>query len=96
MICANENLRGFVLFGVLALYNAKARAWFKHNQNADWILSDRSRFETVNALRSLCLRPQGPKLELVEALRRYFNHLLTHGPFGQERVDWSEVVRDAH
>ncbi len=76
--------------------NPKARTWFSSNQAADWILSDWSRFETVNTLRSLCLRRNGPTLELAEGLRRYFNHLVHQGPFEHERVDWQEVIRDAN
>jgi predicted nucleic acid-binding protein len=77
-------------------HNRKARAWFSRHQNEDWILSDWSRFETINSLRSLCLHKPGPHLELAEALRRYLNHLLHHGPFESERVDWQEVLRDAN
>src|SRR5438874_1874872 len=76
--------------------NPKARRWFANHQSADWILSDWSRFETLNTLRGLCLRTNGPRRALAEALRRYFNHLLYHGPFEHERVDWAEVMRDAN
>jgi predicted nucleic acid-binding protein len=76
--------------------NRKARAWFVRYQKDEWLLSDWSRFETLNALRSLCLVTKGPKQQLVEALRRYFNHLLRCGPFEQGRVDWQEVIKDAN
>lgn len=76
--------------------NRRARSWFTAHQNADWILSDWSRLETLNALRSLCLQSKGPKPEGIEALRRYFNRLLYSGPFDYERVDWQEVMRDAN
>jgi predicted nucleic acid-binding protein len=76
--------------------NRKARSWFTAHQNADWILSDWSRFETLNSLRGLCLQSHGPKPERIEALRRYFNHLVYHGPFDYERVDWQEALRDAN
>lgn len=76
--------------------NRKARTWFAAHQTADWILSDWSRFETLNSLRSLCLQTSGPKPEQIEALRRYFNHLTDHGPFDCERVDWHEVLRDCN
>jgi predicted nucleic acid-binding protein len=76
--------------------NRRARAWFTAHQTADWILSDWSRFETLNSLRSLCLQTNGPKPEQIEALRRYFNHLTYHGPFDYERVDWQEVMRDCN
>jgi predicted nucleic acid-binding protein len=52
--------------------NAKARAWFVKHQADDFVISDWSRFETINTLRDLCLRPHPPKPELIEALRRYF------------------------
>jgi predicted nucleic acid-binding protein len=76
--------------------NRKARTWFASHQSAVWVLSDWSRFETLNTLRGLSLRPKGPRPEVAEALRRYFNHLLYHGPFEYERVDWSEVIRDSN
>ena len=76
--------------------NRKARSWFTAHQNADWVLSDWSRFETLNSLRGLCLQSPGPKPERIEALRRYFNHLIYQGPFDYERVDWQEAMRDAN
>lgn len=33
---------------------------------------------------------------MIEALRRYFSHLLQVGPFELAAVDWDEVRRDAH
>ena len=78
------------------IHNRKARTWFSAHQAADWIPSDWSRFETLNTLRGLCLRTNGPRPELVEALRRYFNHLIHCGPFEFERTDWQEVLRDAN
>jgi predicted nucleic acid-binding protein len=47
--------------------NRRARSWFAAHQKADWILSDWSRFETLNALRSLCLQSNGPQPEQIEA-----------------------------
>jgi predicted nucleic acid-binding protein len=76
--------------------NAKARLWFSRHQTDDFILSDWSRFETINTLRDLCLRPHPPRQKLIEALRRYFSHLLQVGPFELAAVDWDEVLRDAH
>jgi hypothetical protein len=37
-----------------------------------------------------------PKPQLIEALRRYFSHLLQVGPFEFAAVDWDEVIKDAH
>ncbi len=76
--------------------NARARAWFAQHQADDFLISDWSRFETVNTLRDLCLRPHPPSRELIEALRRYFSHLLQAGPFEFAPVDWDEVLKDAH
>jgi len=76
--------------------HGRARAWFSRHQNDDWILSEWSRFETINSLRSLCLRPNGPPPEVAEALRRYLNRLLRQGRFNQKRIDWQEVLRDAN
>jgi predicted nucleic acid-binding protein len=76
--------------------NAKARVWFAHHQTDDFLISDWSRFETINTLRDLCLRPHPPKQELIEALRRYFSHLLQVGPFEFAAVDWDVVLKDAH
>ena len=76
--------------------NSKARVWFANHQGDDFLVSDWARFETVNTLRDLCLRPQAPKPELIEALRRYFSHLLQVGPFDFAAVDWDETLKDAH
>jgi predicted nucleic acid-binding protein len=76
--------------------NAQARLWFSSHQSDDFLVSDWARFETINTLRDLCLRPHPPKLELVEALRRYFSRLLQAGPFEFAAVDWDEVLQDAH
>jgi predicted nucleic acid-binding protein len=76
--------------------NAKARVWFARHQAGDFLISDWARFETINTLRDLCLRPHPPRQELIEALRRYFSHLLHTGPFELAAVDWDEVFKDAH
>ena len=76
--------------------NAKARVWFASHQGGDFLVSEWARFETINTLRDLCLRPQPPKAELIEALRRYFSHLLQVGPFEGAAVDWDDVLKDAH
>jgi predicted nucleic acid-binding protein len=76
--------------------NAKARGWFANHQADDFLVSDWARFETINTLRDLCLRPRPPKPELIEALRRYFSHLMRVGPFEFVAVDWDEVLKDAH
>ena len=76
--------------------NAKARAWFAQHQADDFLISDWARFETINALRDLCLRPRPPRQELIEALRRYFSHLLQTGPFEFAAVDWNDVIKDAY
>ncbi|HWX19743.1 MAG TPA: PIN domain-containing protein [Candidatus Binatia bacterium] len=76
--------------------NHKARLWFAGHPNNDWVLSDWSRFETVNSLRNLCTRTSGPRPEVAEALRRFLNRLLIRGPFEQDRVDWQEVIREAN
>ena len=76
--------------------NAKARAWFSSHQSDDFLVSDWARFETINTLRDLCLRPRPPQLELVEGLRRYFSRLLEVGPFEFAAVDWDKTMQDAH
>jgi predicted nucleic acid-binding protein len=76
--------------------NTKARSWFASHQADDFLVSDWARFETINTLRDLCLRPHPPRTELIEALRRYFSHLLIKGPFEYVAVDWDDVLRDAH
>jgi len=45
------------------------------DQSAQWSISAWTEFETVNALRSLCLRPGGPSPDVAESLRRWFKHL---------------------
>lgn len=76
--------------------NARARGWFTKHEKDDLLVSDWARFETTNTLRDLLLRPQPPKPELVEALRRYFSHLAQVGPFEFVPVDWDDVLKDAH
>jgi predicted nucleic acid-binding protein len=76
--------------------NPNARGWFARHQADDFLVSDWARFETVNTLRDLCLRPNPPKPELIEGLRRFFSHLLQVGPFEFVAVDWEEVLRDTH
>ena len=76
--------------------NAKARFWFARHQADDFLVSDWARFETINTLRDLCQRPRPPKPELIEALRRFFAHLLQVGPFEFAAVDWDDVLKDAH
>ena len=76
--------------------NSKARVWFAHHEADNFLVSDWSRFETINTLRDLCLRPHPPRRVLIEALRRYFSHLLLVGPFEFTAVDWDEVLKDAH
>lgn len=78
------------------LRNAKARAWFSNHQSDDFLVSDWARLETINTLRSLCLRPHPPRPELMEGLRRYFSRLLQVGPFELAAVDWDEALQDAH
>ncbi len=75
--------------------NAQARVWFAHHQTDDFLISDWARFETINTLRDLCLRPRPPKQELIEGLRRYFSRLLQVGPFEFAAVDWDEALKDA-
>ena len=76
--------------------NTQARSWFGRHQADDFLVSEWARFETVNTLRNLCLRPRPPKPELVEGLRRYFAHLLETGPFEAVAVDWDEALKDAY
>jgi hypothetical protein len=40
--------------------NGRARVWFANHQADDFLISDWARFETVNTLRDLCLRPHPP------------------------------------
>jgi predicted nucleic acid-binding protein len=76
--------------------HAKAMRWFRANQSAQWLISAWTEFETVNSLRSLCLRSGGPSPEVAESLRRWFKHLFTQGPFFRERIEWNQVIVDAH
>jgi len=78
------------------LNHSKAARWFAAHQADDWLVSPWSEFETVNTLRSLCLRRPAPAPELVERLRRYFKHLFRQGPLVREGMDWIEALKDAH
>jgi hypothetical protein len=68
------------------LLNAKARVWFAQYQTGDFLISDWSRFETINTLRDLCLRPYPPKPELIEAL--------TSMPYRNSGIDDADGVLD--
>jgi len=76
--------------------HATAMNWFRENLSSRWSISAWTEFETINTLRSLCLRPHGPSHEVAESLRRWFKRLFVHGPFYRERVDWTLVMIDAH
>ena len=76
-------------------HHAKARQWFINHVTENWVVSPWSEFETINAVRSLCLRSPGPSREYAEGLRRFFKHLFVEGPFEREDVDWDLVLRDA-
>ena len=74
----------------------KARRWYAAHQTDRWLISPWTEFETINSLRSLCLRSGGPSPDTAEALRRWFKHLFVQGPFYRERVEWTQVIVDAH
>lgn len=78
------------------LNHSKAAHWFATHQADDWLVSPWSEFETINTLRSLCLRTPGPAPELVERLRRYFKHLFRQGSLVREATDWIEALKDAN
>ena len=75
--------------------HAKARAYFRAHASDEWTTSIWSEYETLNGLRSLCLVSQGPSPATVEAIRRLFMRWHRDGPFGLERVEWDEIMRDA-
>jgi hypothetical protein len=73
-----------------------ARAAYLAQGAAEWVTSDWSLFETFNSLRQLCLRSQGPRPEVPEALRRYFKHLHVSGKFAQVDTDMTEALQECH
>ena len=82
------------LYGKDTLHS-KARRWFSANSREQWLVSPWSEFETINSLRSLCVRRPGPAQELTEALRRLFKRIIQTGRMEKQEVDWDLVLRDA-
>src|SRR5437867_12831061 len=82
------------LYGKDTQHN-KARQWFAANSLENWMVSPWSEFETINSLRSLCLRTPGPTPELAEALRRLFKRIVQTGRLERLEIDWDLVLRDA-
>ena len=78
------------------LHHRRARQFLRAHGGDTWLTSAWSQFETINALRSLCLASGGPSPATVEAIRRLFGHWHRRGPFDLERVDWDEVLKDAN
>ena len=76
-------------------HHAKPSQWFINHVTENWVVSPSSEFETINAVRGLCLRSPGPSKEYAEGLRRFFKHLFVEGPFEREDVNWDLVLRDA-
>jgi predicted nucleic acid-binding protein len=72
----------------------KARAFFSSNQNEDWITSEWSQFETINGLRQLCKKHNGPQPSVAEGLRRLFKHWHEKGAFRLEGTDLNEAVAE--
>ena len=75
--------------------HGKAGHWFSAHAREEWIVSPWSEFETINSLRSLCVRSPGPSREYAEGLRRFFKRLFVEGPLERQEVDWELVLRDA-
>jgi predicted nucleic acid-binding protein len=72
--------------------HGRCRAIFAQYQSDDWITSPWSLFETVNSLRQLCLKSNGPKPVVIEAIRRQLKHWHTRGVFQTEMPDLQEGV----
>src|ERR1035441_4235481 len=72
----------------------KARAFFSSNQNEDWITSEWSQFETINGLRQLCKKHNGPQPAVAEGLRRQFKHWHEKGAFRLEGTDLNEAASE--
>jgi predicted nucleic acid-binding protein len=76
------------------LHHAQAKRFFSRHAAATWVTSSWSQFETVNALRQLCLHRPGPDKALIEAIRLLFKHWHKNGPFQLERLDLEEALND--
>ena len=77
------------------IHHGRARHWFSTHAREEWIVSPWSEFETINSVRSLCVRSPGPTREYAEGLRRFFKRLFAEGPLERQEVDWDIVLRDA-
>jgi predicted nucleic acid-binding protein len=77
-------------------HHASARAWYIAHARDRWLISPWAEFETINSLRQLCLRPNGPSPNRIEAIRAYFRHLFQAGPLDRRAVDWLAVMAGCH
>lgn len=74
----------------------KSRQFF-HSHSADiWLLSVWSQFETVNALRSLCLAPNGPKPAFIAGVCKLFKRLQRDALFKETKTNWDTAFREAN
>ncbi len=77
-------------------YHPQAQAWYQAHIHDQWLITPWAEFETINSLRQLCLRPNGPSPYRIEAIRAYFRHLFQAGPLERRAVDWLVVLAGCH
>lgn len=78
-----------------ARQHASTRKFYLSQPNAEWITSDWSQFETINAIRQLCMQNPGIKTELAESLRRLFKHWHRHSNFTHADTNSAEAISEA-
>jgi hypothetical protein len=79
-----------------ALTHAQTKAFFLSRSSDDWLTSQWSRFETVNALRQLCRDAAGPKPPVIEAIRRLFKYWHRRGPFMEWDADLELALQESN
>jgi predicted nucleic acid-binding protein len=78
------------------LNHGKARQFFRSHGADTWLISAWSQYETVNALRSLCLAPNGPKPAFIAGVCQLFKRLQRDALFTYSDTDWDDAFREAN
>lgn len=78
------------------LNHAKSKQFFRSHGADIWLISAWSQFETVSALRSLCLASNGPKAAFIAGVCQLFKRLQRDRLFAQAKTDWDGAFREAN
>jgi hypothetical protein len=78
------------------LNHGKSRQFFLSHGADIWLITSWSQFETVNALRSLCLAPIGPKAAFIAGVCQLFKRLQRDSLFAPTKTNWDDAFREAN